>query len=76
MKYFWLWIAMTRSLKHVVVFHENVPAFGQDLLEEGLGDMYFLIRTCDNAADLGWASRRVRQIVVLILKQFATPVLL
>eukprot|EP00959_Pyramimonas_sp_CCMP1952_P450167 9425957-Pyramimonas_sp.AAC.1 len=75
MKFFWVWVAMRRKLKDVVIFHENVKQFGTTNLEEGLGDLYFIIKTLDNVREIGWATARLRRITILVLKTFAVPVL-
>ena len=74
-KFFFIWISLRRSLKEKVIIHENVIQFGSDELALYLGDLYFIHRLVVSANELGWASTRVRQFHVLILKTWILPVL-
>ena len=74
-KYFFLWCALRRALRDTIIIHENVQQFGIDLLQQEIGEYYYLSRYVHNAADLGWASVRIRQMTICILKTFLKPAL-
>ena len=65
---FYLWCALMRTMRIILVFHENVWQFGEDELRRCLGDCYVVIRLRTCPSMLGWPSIRVRQVTVLILR--------
>jgi len=74
-KYFLIWVAIVRTLLFTMVFHENVLLFGDTELRFHFEDLYLIIRLVTCPSKLGWATLRVRQICVMILKCWLYPVL-
>jgi len=58
---FMAWIAMRRLLQEDTIWHENVPDFDPEILEELLGDIYRVESTIQNSVDYGWPAQRERR---------------
>lgn len=75
-KFFYIWIALIRTLRIPVVLHENVEAFGLDEMSVLLSDMYFLARMVENSSELGWAIERKRQCILAVLRCWSVRVIM
>jgi hypothetical protein len=65
-----VWVLLVRKYLFKIVLHENVPQFGDKPLRDALGDLYVLVRLELSPTDLGWQSRRPRQVCLLVLRVF------
>ena len=73
MKLFLTWASLVNDLEHPIVVHGNAPTFGLIMLQRVLGHKYIALRTEIAPTSLGWATRRTRQICVLVLKAWLFP---
>ena len=69
-RHFYLWCAIVKHMKIRCVIHENVSGFGDAELHLVLGSLYFVVRAILDASIQGWASERLRQYCVMILKKW------
>ena len=72
-KLFWCWCAHRRAALDRIIIHENVPEFGLDDLRLQLSQ-YAWTRIVVDPSELGWASRRRRQLSIGIVKDLIFPV--
>jgi len=66
---------MRRHLREKVVVHENNVQFGTHEFDVHLSDIYWIIRAEFDCSDQGWATVRIRQFVLLLLKCWCYQVL-
>ena len=59
------WIALRLLLQEHWVTQENVPGFDVGILNDFLGNVYHIDVAVQDSFDLGWASNRTRQWVVM-----------
>ena len=59
----------------MLVFHENVPGFGEEEFRKHLADIYFICRLECDFANEGWAVHRPRQVIMMILLCWGLDVL-
>jgi len=64
-----------RCFRFKVVIHENNVNFGDDDAKDHLGDIYIVIRATRDPVTEGWATARLRQFLLLILKCWGFDVL-
>ena len=73
-KYFYIWCALRIKMGEPVIVHENVTKFGLAPLLQCLGTHYLFIRLTIEPPALGWATSRMRQIVVGLSFKFLAEI--
>ena len=73
-KVFWAWAALMRTMKCVLIFHENVVGFGTAEFKSVL-PMYFVVRLEVDPRLEGWATNRRRHIIMAVLRCWAHDVI-